>query len=128
MSAAYDRLLSELERAGCRVWRRGDTARASCPVHGSRGLTLSVRAEGDRARLHCFAGCSDVDVLDVLGLGVGDLFDAPPAPGYRPPPRPPADPWTEAMRELGIPHPPPIEHVLHRMEVEAVKEAGGYAS
>lgn len=72
--------------------------------------------------MHCFAGCSDVDVLEVLGFGVADLFDHPPAPGYVPPARRVLTPWEEACARIGIHHPPPIEHLLNRMVVEQEKE------
>lgn len=74
--SAYDRVLDALEDH-VKVWRRGDQARAQCPVHGSRGLTLSVRRLDGRAMIHCFAACEDVAILDAIGLRVGDLFDEP---------------------------------------------------
>lgn len=74
--SAYDRVLDALEQH-VQVLRRGDQSRAQCPVHGSRGLTLSVRRGDGRATVHCFANCEDVSILDAIGLKIGDLFDEP---------------------------------------------------
>jgi hypothetical protein len=128
--SAYDRIIGALHGAGMKVAGREPKARAQCPVHHSRGLSLSVRRFNDRAVVHCFAGCEDVDVLAELGLEVRDLFDGPPPPGYTPPARREPTPWEAAMADLGIRNPPPFEHVLHRMQVEQEKErraAGGAA-
>jgi hypothetical protein len=38
---------------------------------------LSVRDNGDKVLLHCFAGCPVGDILESLGLELGDLFDRP---------------------------------------------------
>jgi len=77
MSSAYERLVDALRDEGLRVLEGSTNARAQCPAHGSRGLTLALRAGDGRALLHCFAGCADTDVLAVLKLGVRDLFDNP---------------------------------------------------
>lgn len=51
---------------------------ARCPSHEDRGPSLSVRAAGDgRILLHCFAGCGAADVVESLGLTLGDLFAEP---------------------------------------------------
>lgn len=42
--------------------------RAKCPVHRSRGLTLSIIADTERTHITCFAGCRSDDVLATLGL------------------------------------------------------------
>ena len=47
---------------------RGPKYRAKCPVHKSRGLTLSLKAGEDRMNITCFAGCSSDDVLEAVGL------------------------------------------------------------
>jgi hypothetical protein len=52
----------------------GEHYRARCPVHGSRGLTLSL-AEGEQGLvIHCFAGCDPAAVLASVGLRLDDLF------------------------------------------------------
>jgi hypothetical protein len=53
--------------------------RASCPttlhVHGDRSKGLSIAQTSDgRILLHCFAGCTHVDVVSAIGLEPKDLF------------------------------------------------------
>ena len=43
-------------------------ARAKCPVHKSRGLTLALKAGSERVSITCHAGCHSDDVLATLGL------------------------------------------------------------
>jgi hypothetical protein len=107
---AVERVLSALDRVGCRTQTRGTGTRAQCPVHGSRGLTLSLR-QGDRgAMLTCFAGCDLDDLLDAMTLTRRDLFDTDLPPGYVPPPRRAVTPWDPIVTGPGI------EHLLHRVE------------
>lgn len=120
--SAYETIVHALAEVGMTTKGGTTRTRSQCPVHDSTGLTLSITAGEDRASVRCFAGCDDTDVLAAIGLGVGDLFDAPPAPGYRPPPRPSLSPWEQALADIGIHNGPPIEHLLHRMQVEAIKE------
>lgn len=47
---------------GHRVGRRW---RAPCPVHGGRSLEIRDSADG-KILLHCFGGCSQVEVIDAL--------------------------------------------------------------
>jgi len=86
-------------------------------VHGSRGLTLSVRRREDKTSVKCFADCEYDDILDALDLTRRDLFDGDPPPGYRPPPRPAPSPWEPITRGPGV------EHLLHRMALEHALEA-----
>ncbi|MFE3794325.1 toprim domain-containing protein [Nocardia tengchongensis] len=57
-----------------------------CPVHEADGrrhrasLGVVYNLSRQRTVIRCFAGCSDVEVLERLGLRVRDLFDAPAAP------------------------------------------------
>jgi hypothetical protein len=47
---------------------------ARCPGHPDSAPSLHV-AEGDKGvLLHCFGGCTTVDVLAVLGMEFHDLF------------------------------------------------------
>jgi len=66
---------------------------ACCPAHDDRNPSLSVRHAADGTVLvHCFAGCSAVEVVEAAGLRLSDLFpndlrqtQASPRPGsYRP--------------------------------------------
>lgn len=74
MSAA-DRVVPRLEKArsvGKSEWV------ACCPAHADKSPSLAVRETDDgRLLVHCFAGCSAVEVMAALGLTVGDLWDEP---------------------------------------------------
>ena len=50
---------------------------ACCPAHDDKFPSLSVKRDDDRILMHCFAGCQIDDVLDAIGLGIGDLYDKP---------------------------------------------------
>ncbi|MEJ7831917.1 MAG: hypothetical protein WKF79_03315 [Nocardioides sp.] len=115
--SAYDTIAHALADLGMNTKGGSGRTRSQCPVHDSRGLTLSITPGDDRAFLRCFAGCDDTDVLAELGLEVRDLFDGPPPPGYKPPPKREPSPWDV------ITYGPGIEHVLHRMQVEERLEA-----
>lgn len=130
--SAYERVLAALGTAGCRVLRSGDRARAQCPSHHSRRLSLAVHNGDGRAHLTCYAGCDDEAVLDAIGLDVRDLFDAdaPPAYRYIAPTTIERTPWDDAMARIGLTPPyPPIEHVLDRMwqEQQRVRREAGDA-
>lgn len=125
-TTAYDRILDALEHEGMQVRRSGQRARAQCPVHGSRGLTLSISNNTDRAFVHCFAGCADVDVLAALGLTVRDLFDQERDPDEYVPlkPKPVPTAWDQAMAAIGLRPPyPGLDHVLDRILAEEEKRA-----
>lgn len=49
------------------------TWRAKCPSHRSSGGTLSITSMDDGVRLHCFAGCTQLDVLNSIGLTWKDV-------------------------------------------------------
>lgn len=122
IATAYDRVLDALHAAGMKVKESagGGKARAQCPVHGSRGLTLSLRRADDKAQLRCFADCDYDDVLAALGLTRREMFDGDLPASYTPPPRrQPADPWTEVIVHNG----PGVDHLLHRIAVEHALEA-----
>lgn len=51
------------------VQKRGGRWRARCPIHGSRGGTLLISEDEARPgepSIHCFAGCSFVDIVRYL--------------------------------------------------------------
>ena len=53
-----------------------DQYRACCPGHQSQGQTLSLRElDTGSILLHCFAGCSPVEVMESIGMSIGDLFE-----------------------------------------------------
>jgi hypothetical protein len=69
-SGSFEFVLRELERHNCRITAdHHGRARAQCPVHGSKGGTLSIGEGADgRVLLHCFAGCEVDQILGALGL------------------------------------------------------------
>lgn len=80
MTTPYEKVIDALAAHGVQVRDQGTTARAQCPSHGSKGLTLAVRAgttdDGrEKAIVTCFAGCETTDILDVIGLTLGDLYE-----------------------------------------------------
>jgi KaiC/GvpD/RAD55 family RecA-like ATPase len=46
-----------------------------CPAHNDRSPSLSIKHEGDRTLVHCFAGCETEQVVEALGLTFADLYD-----------------------------------------------------
>lgn len=60
--------LDGLRPAGAGRWR------AKCPAHDDRSPSLSVREDGERVLIHCFAGCDADDVLAAVGLKWADLY------------------------------------------------------
>ena len=70
---SIQRILDRLDN----VYAKGESQyRAACPSHQSKGQTLSLRELDDgRILLHCFAGCSPVDVMESIGMSIGDLFE-----------------------------------------------------
>lgn len=54
------------------------TWRARCPSHDSKGRTLAIKeAEDGRVLLRCHAECSALEVVQSVGLTLGDLFPEP---------------------------------------------------
>jgi hypothetical protein len=51
---------------------------AKCPAHQDRSPSLAIKQVDERVLLHCFAGCSAVDIVEAVGLDISDLF--PPRP------------------------------------------------
>jgi hypothetical protein len=94
--------------------------RARCPVHGSRGDSLSVRIHpaSNRLQVTCFAGCGSNAVLDALGLEPSALYPERPRKDHRlrrvPPP-----PYREAL--IGI------DHEAHIIVIAAARLEAGHA-
>lgn len=61
--------------------------RARCPAHGGENPSaLSIRELDDgRVLVNCFGGCSSQDVVEAVGLTLGDLFPDRPAGHWTPP-------------------------------------------
>jgi hypothetical protein len=74
MSAATKLLdrLSAVRQTGPGRWL------ARCPAHEDKRPSLSIRETSDgKVLVHDFGGCEVGDVLDSVGLQLGDLFDRP---------------------------------------------------
>ena len=48
---------------------------AICPAHDDKSPSLAITEKDGKCLLHCFAGCTPLDVLDSISLEMGDLFD-----------------------------------------------------
>lgn len=81
-----DNLLQHLQK----VKRTGqDKWLACCPAHEDRTASLSVRELDDgRILVHCFAGCSVVEVLGAAGLTFDALYPEKPIDHGKPERRP----------------------------------------
>ena len=73
MSSPINNLLDRLDG----VRQCGDSYRAECPAHDGQNPTALKVSVGDDGRLllHCFHGCSALDVVHALGLELSDLFE-----------------------------------------------------
>ncbi len=49
---------------------------ACCPAHNDRSPTLAISLCDDRVLIHCFAGCSPLQILTAVGLDWSALFPA----------------------------------------------------
>lgn len=68
MNKLLDRL-SGVRRTGQDQW----TAR--CPAHDDSSPSLAIKELSDgRILIHCHAGCGGSDVMESLGLSLGDLY------------------------------------------------------
>jgi len=48
---------------------------ARCPAHDDRPPSLSITEAHDRILIHCWAGCSALEIVHACGLELKDLFD-----------------------------------------------------
>lgn len=93
-----DTLLSRLDRV---KQTRPSSWMACCPAHADRTASLSIREIDDgRILVHCFAGCSVVEVLDAVGLTIEDLF--PPRVGHLAKPERRPFPAADVLRAIGF--------------------------
>jgi hypothetical protein len=73
---AYERILEKLREQGKNVRQGTSYSIAQCPSYEHRQTSLTVYSKPGKAKVVCFAGCSDVlDVLPALGMTVADLYD-----------------------------------------------------
>jgi len=61
-----------------------------CPAHDDTSPSLSIRGEGDRVLLHCWASCTAQAICAAIAIHERDLFADTGALPARKPPRPPA--------------------------------------
>lgn len=86
MDRSFDTITSALDRVCGRGRRGSEWTTYLCPVHEADGrrhhpsLGVVYNTQRKRTVIRCFAGCSDEEVLDRLGLRVRDLFDEPRPP------------------------------------------------
>ena len=72
MSKFLDKILMRLSG----VKKIGDGKyMAICPAHDDKSPSLAITEKDGKCLLHCFPGCSALDVLGSIGLEMGDLFD-----------------------------------------------------
>jgi hypothetical protein len=81
-ATAYERLIDRLRDDDRKVRDHGGYTTAPCPSHEDRDPSLTIYRKPGRAKVVCWAGCDDRDILAALGLGVSDLYDEPKAPTY----------------------------------------------
>jgi hypothetical protein len=90
-----DLLISKLDKV--RPTGRG-TWIARCPAHDDQSPSLTIRETDDgRILVHCFAGCSALEIVDAIGLEMADLF--PPRQHHGKPERRPF-PAADVLRAL----------------------------
>jgi hypothetical protein len=67
-----ENLLSKLEKVSSKG--RGKWA-ACCPGHPDKNPSLGItQTDDDRILIHCFSGCSALEILDSIGLNFDDLY------------------------------------------------------
>ena len=55
-----------------------DSWDALCPAHADTSPSLDLkRGDDGRVLLHCWAGCSGIQIVESLGLTMADLFEQP---------------------------------------------------
>ena len=88
-------LISRLDKV--RPTGRG-TWIACCPAHADKTPSLTIRETDDgKVLLHCFAGCTALEIIDAVGLEMSDLF--PPRQHHGKPERRPF-PAADVLRAL----------------------------
>lgn len=66
--------LNSLLSAFKKVKKSSSGFMALCPAHDDHDPSLSITFNGDWCSLHCYAGCSQEDILRNVGLKRADLF------------------------------------------------------
>ena len=63
-------LLTKLQN----VKQSGDKYVSLCPAHEDKSHSLSLKADGNKILVHCFAGCTTEAIAEALGISMADLF------------------------------------------------------
>jgi hypothetical protein len=75
-TTAYERIVDKLQELGLRVRTSYSSSVAQGPSHDDRQPSLAVYDKDGRAKIVCFAGCSEeLDILPALDMTVADLYD-----------------------------------------------------
>jgi putative DNA primase/helicase len=53
---------------------------ACCPAHQDKKQSLSLKQDGDKILINCFAGCQTEMIMKKIGLSLSDLYIKPEAP------------------------------------------------
>ena len=70
--APIDTLVPRLEEV---VEKPNHQYKALCPAHDDHHPSLSIKELDDgRLLIHCWAGCSSMEIVEAAGLGLADLF------------------------------------------------------
>ena len=48
---------------------------AKCPSHDDKSPSMTVKLDGDRVLIHCFAGCEPTEIVHALGMHWTDFFE-----------------------------------------------------
>ena len=61
-------LLSKVKSTGNNTWM------ACCPAHDDKSPSMTISDYSDNILIHCFSGCTPIDILESIGLDFSDLF------------------------------------------------------
>ena len=60
--------LQKVRKKGHNTWI------ACCPAHNDKSPSLTIKETADKVLVHCFCGCSAVDIMSAIGLDMTDLY------------------------------------------------------
>ena len=61
-------LLRKVKSTGNNTWM------ACCPAHDDKSPSMTISDYSDNILIHCFSGCTPIDILGAIGLDFSDLF------------------------------------------------------
>jgi len=61
-------LLRKVKSTGNNTWM------ACCPAHDDKSPSMTISDYSDNILIHCFSGCTPIDILESIGLDFSDLF------------------------------------------------------